>query len=188
MTEDFTEFKWLPFVIGILGLLFLRAAVARQGGHLVDVTILYIYFGCSLSGHSPTRCTSTAISSIPRRRCASIPSRPRCSGDKTRQLRGVLVPAFGSLRTWPPPPSSCCSRSCWRGGSGVARRRDRPARLPACGPAADGAARGCGGDGARASGSAGGPSLQRGGLRHTATHRRGRAGRGRGSARRGISR
>ena len=27
MTEDFTEFKWLPFVVGALGLLFLRAAV-----------------------------------------------------------------------------------------------------------------------------------------------------------------
>jgi copper chaperone NosL len=45
VTEDFTEFKWLPFVIGILGLLFLRAAVLGKTAHLVDVTVLYLYFG-----------------------------------------------------------------------------------------------------------------------------------------------
>jgi hypothetical protein len=45
MTEDFTEFKWLPFVIGILGLLFLRAAVLGKVSHVVDVLVLFIYFG-----------------------------------------------------------------------------------------------------------------------------------------------
>ena len=45
VTEDFTEFKWLPFVIGIIGLLFLRAAVLGKAAHLVDVTVLYVYFG-----------------------------------------------------------------------------------------------------------------------------------------------
>ncbi len=45
VTEDFTEFKWLPFVIGILGLLFLRTAVLGKASHLVDVTVLYLYFG-----------------------------------------------------------------------------------------------------------------------------------------------
>jgi copper chaperone NosL len=45
VTEDFTEFKWLPFVIGILGLLFLRAAVLGKAAHLVDVAVLYLYFG-----------------------------------------------------------------------------------------------------------------------------------------------
>ncbi|HXK10217.1 MAG TPA: hypothetical protein VMT70_11270 [Vicinamibacteria bacterium] len=43
--EDFTEFKWLPFVIGILGLLFLRAAVMGKVTHLLDVLVLYTYFG-----------------------------------------------------------------------------------------------------------------------------------------------
>jgi copper chaperone NosL len=43
-TEDFTEFKWLPFVVGALGLLFLRAAVHGRMAHLVDVTVLYAYF------------------------------------------------------------------------------------------------------------------------------------------------
>ncbi|MFN8095244.1 MAG: hypothetical protein U0599_24030 [Vicinamibacteria bacterium] len=45
VTEDFTEFKWLPFVVGIFGLLFLRAAVLGKTSHLVDVTVLYVYFG-----------------------------------------------------------------------------------------------------------------------------------------------
>jgi hypothetical protein len=45
VTEDFTEFKWLPFVVGIFGLLFLRAAVLGKTSHLVDVAVLYLYFG-----------------------------------------------------------------------------------------------------------------------------------------------
>ena len=45
VTEDFSEFKWLPFVIGIFGLLFLRAAVLGKIAHLVDVAVLYLYFG-----------------------------------------------------------------------------------------------------------------------------------------------
>ena len=43
--EDFTEFKWLPFAIGVFGLLFLRAAVLGKMSHLVDVLVLYVYFG-----------------------------------------------------------------------------------------------------------------------------------------------
>ncbi len=45
VTEDFTEFKWLPFAIGVFGLLFLRAAVLGKIAHFVDVTVLYLYFG-----------------------------------------------------------------------------------------------------------------------------------------------
>jgi copper chaperone NosL len=45
VVEDFTEFKWIPFVVGIFGLLFLRAAVLGKVAHLVDVLVLYLYFG-----------------------------------------------------------------------------------------------------------------------------------------------
>ena len=45
VVEDFTEFKWMPFVIGIFGLLFLRAAVLGKISHVVDVFVLYVYFG-----------------------------------------------------------------------------------------------------------------------------------------------
>ena len=41
---DFTEFKWLPFVIGAIGLVILRAAVFGTVGHVLDVTVLFVYF------------------------------------------------------------------------------------------------------------------------------------------------
>jgi hypothetical protein len=44
-TAEFTEFKWIPFVVGALGLLFLRTAVLGKMAHLVDVLVLYVYFG-----------------------------------------------------------------------------------------------------------------------------------------------
>ncbi len=44
-TADFTEFKWMPFVVGVLGLLLLRTAVLGKMTHLVDVFVLYVYFG-----------------------------------------------------------------------------------------------------------------------------------------------
>ena len=45
VNESFTEFKWMPFVIGALGLLMLRAAVHGTVAALVDVTMLFVYFG-----------------------------------------------------------------------------------------------------------------------------------------------
>ncbi len=41
---DFTEFKWIPFVIGGLALLFLRAAVHGRMSDLIDVLVLNAYF------------------------------------------------------------------------------------------------------------------------------------------------
>ena len=43
-TEAFTEFKWIPFVVGAMSLLFLRAAVLGKMSHLVDVVVLFLYF------------------------------------------------------------------------------------------------------------------------------------------------
>ncbi|MBP7147842.1 MAG: hypothetical protein KBD01_09870 [Acidobacteria bacterium] len=42
---DFPEFRWIPFVSGILALLFLRAAVMGHMHSLVDAFVLYVYFG-----------------------------------------------------------------------------------------------------------------------------------------------
>jgi hypothetical protein len=42
---DFTEFKWIPFVVGIMGLLMLRTAVLGKMSQLVDNLALYVYFG-----------------------------------------------------------------------------------------------------------------------------------------------
>ena len=43
--EDFTEFKWMPFVLGGVALLFLRASVLGTVKELVDATMVFIYFG-----------------------------------------------------------------------------------------------------------------------------------------------
>ena len=43
--EDFTEFKWLPFGLGALALLFLRGAVLGTVKELVDASVLFGYFG-----------------------------------------------------------------------------------------------------------------------------------------------
>ena len=43
-TSSFSEFKWIPFVVGGLGLLFLRTAVLGRMRHLVDVVALFMYF------------------------------------------------------------------------------------------------------------------------------------------------
>lgn len=43
--DDFTEFKWMPFVLGVLGLLFLRAAVVGRVLDLLDATVIFTYFG-----------------------------------------------------------------------------------------------------------------------------------------------
>lgn len=44
VNDDFTEFKWLPFAVGVLLLLYLRAAVLGTAGKLVDVVVLNTYF------------------------------------------------------------------------------------------------------------------------------------------------
>jgi hypothetical protein len=42
---DFTEFKWMPFVVGMLALLFLRAPIHGKMSSLLDVFVLFLYFG-----------------------------------------------------------------------------------------------------------------------------------------------
>jgi hypothetical protein len=44
IAEDFTEFKWMPFVVGAIGLLFLRTAVHGKMAALLDIVVLYGYF------------------------------------------------------------------------------------------------------------------------------------------------
>ncbi|HUL74929.1 MAG TPA: hypothetical protein VLT86_17585 [Vicinamibacterales bacterium] len=43
--EDFTEFKWMPFVLGGLALLYLRAVVLGTVKELVDSVVVFFYFG-----------------------------------------------------------------------------------------------------------------------------------------------
>ena len=43
--SDFAEMTWMPFAIGIFGLLSLRSVIMGRIGHLVDLGVLFIYFG-----------------------------------------------------------------------------------------------------------------------------------------------
>jgi len=43
--DDFTEFKWIPFVIGGVMLLALRVAVLGEMSKLIDLVVLFTYFG-----------------------------------------------------------------------------------------------------------------------------------------------
>jgi hypothetical protein len=43
--SDFAEMTWMPFAIGIFGLLSLRSIVMGRIGDLVDLGVLFIYFG-----------------------------------------------------------------------------------------------------------------------------------------------
>jgi copper chaperone NosL len=43
--DDFTEFKWIPFVIGATALLALRSLVLGKMDKLVDLFVLFTYFG-----------------------------------------------------------------------------------------------------------------------------------------------
>jgi copper chaperone NosL len=43
--DDFTEFKWMPFVLGGIALLFLRAAVLGTVKEMVDAIVVFAYFG-----------------------------------------------------------------------------------------------------------------------------------------------
>ena len=47
---DFAEMTWMPFAIGIFALLALRAAALGRIGHLVDLGVLFIYFGAFSMG------------------------------------------------------------------------------------------------------------------------------------------
>jgi hypothetical protein len=44
-TEDFTEFKWMPFVLGGMALIYLRAVVLGTVKELLDAVVVFFYFG-----------------------------------------------------------------------------------------------------------------------------------------------
>src|SRR5678816_496272 len=45
LESDFSEFTWVPLVIGLLIILALRAMVIGKMSNLVDVFVLFVYFG-----------------------------------------------------------------------------------------------------------------------------------------------
>ena len=45
LESDFSEFAWVPLVVGLLMILALRAMVLGKMSNLVDVFVLFVYFG-----------------------------------------------------------------------------------------------------------------------------------------------
>jgi hypothetical protein len=45
LESDFSEFKWLPLAVGAFALLALRAVVIGKMSKLVDIVVLFVYFG-----------------------------------------------------------------------------------------------------------------------------------------------
>lgn len=45
LESDFSEFKWLPLAVGAFAVLALRAVVIGKMSKLVDVVVLFVYFG-----------------------------------------------------------------------------------------------------------------------------------------------
>ena len=43
--EDFTELQWIPLIVGLIGVLTLRAAAIGSLGSVVDVVVISAYFG-----------------------------------------------------------------------------------------------------------------------------------------------
>ncbi len=45
LDSDFSEFKWIPLMVGLFFILTLRAAVVGKMSNLVDVFVMFLYFG-----------------------------------------------------------------------------------------------------------------------------------------------
>jgi len=45
LESDFSEFKWIPLVVGLFFILALRAAVVGKMANLVDLSVMFLYFG-----------------------------------------------------------------------------------------------------------------------------------------------
>jgi copper chaperone NosL len=45
LQADFLEMRWMPFIFGLITLMILRSVVFGQMGNLVDLFVVYCYFG-----------------------------------------------------------------------------------------------------------------------------------------------
>ncbi len=102
VTEDFTEFNWLPFAIGIFGLLFLRAAVLGKASHLVDVAVLFVYFGLFALWSFGYKMYQYGHTLDPKAAVRVDPFMPpHVRLQEARELRGVLVSPARLVRARP---------------------------------------------------------------------------------------
>ena len=96
--EDFTEFKWLPFVVGALALLYLRAAVVGTVGHVLDVLVLNLYFSMFALGSFAHRLYQYGHTLSPGAAVKVDPFMPPVFGSK--QLANFLVYSYPGAASW----------------------------------------------------------------------------------------
>ena len=98
VAEDFTEFKWLPFVVGALALLYLRAAAVGTVGHVVDVLVLNMYFSIFALWSFAYRLYSYGHSLSPTAAVKVAPFMPPVFGSK--QLANFTVFSYPGPASW----------------------------------------------------------------------------------------
>ena len=98
VTEDFTEFLWLPFAIGAFGLLFLRAVLLGTVGYLIDVTVLFAYFSGFSMWSFAHKMWSYGHNLDPTAAVKVQPFMPPLFGGK--QLANFEVYSYPSLASW----------------------------------------------------------------------------------------
>ena len=96
--EDFTEFKWLPFVVGALSLLYLRAAAVGTVGHVLDVLVLNLYFSAFALWSFGYRLYQYGHTLSPTAAVRVDPFMPPVFGSK--QLANFLVYSYPGAASW----------------------------------------------------------------------------------------
>jgi hypothetical protein len=98
VADDFTEFKWLPFGVGALALLYLRAAMVGTVGHLLDVLVLNLYFSAFALWSFAHRLYQYGHTLSPTASVNVAPFMPPVFGSK--QLANFLVYSYPGWASW----------------------------------------------------------------------------------------
>lgn len=98
VADDFTEFKWLPFVVGGLVLLYWRAAVVGTVGHVLDVLVLNLYFSTFALWSFAHRLYQYGHTLSPTAAVKVPPFMPPIFGSK--QLANFTVFSYPGLASW----------------------------------------------------------------------------------------
>ena len=95
--EDFTELKWIPLIVGLLGVLTLRAALIGTIGSIIDVIAISGYFALFSMWSFYYKLSSYGHNLDPRASVNVAPFTPPVLGHKmVGQFEVWSYPAFGS--------------------------------------------------------------------------------------------
>ena len=98
-TRDFSEFTWVPLVVGLLMILALRAMVIGKMSNLVDVFVMFTYFGLFSMWSFYHRLYMYAHNLDPTASIKVPPFTPPFFG--TKQIANFTVHSFPGLGSYP---------------------------------------------------------------------------------------